>query len=786
MSDSEPAIRCLSLRLLVPSPENVRKTPAGDSAFEELKASIAAHGLLENLIVTPQVPESGGPVRYAVIAGGRRLAALQALANEGALAEGYSVPCHVVTDAENAVELSLAENTVRAAMHPADQVEAFARIARDGGTVTGIASRFGVSERTVEQRLRLGNAAPELLDAYRAGEMGLQALQAFCVTADAARQLAVWEELKAQHYGPSVWQIRRLLTEGRMPATSAVATFVGTGAYEAAGGALTRDLFAEEDERGTWFDDPVLLRNLALEKLETIAEELRTKWAWAEARVEVDWNDTARFARIRPKPGQATAEEAREVQTLTARRDELTELDDDAWTGETESELDRIEARLDAIQQSVAGRAVFRRQDREIAGAIATVGDDGILRLIQGLVRPEDIPAADPPGPDGASSSDDAGNAPAQNGHDADEPRAHIQPPALSRPVPSQDPEAAARKRVGIGVGLADDLRAIRTSLIKGHLAGDFSAAFDLFLFQIARRVFGQGYRPDALDISAVETPDRPPMRRNDPAARSDPAARGNPFVQAETVLERDRETLPLDWMAMDDDDEAFQALRDLPRAEKESLFASCVARTAKGQLAFEPSARPELEATVARLGVDFASGYRPDAELFWSRLTKAKLLDIASRTLGPDWAGARSKFKKAQLVSSMERAFGPDSQDASHLTADARAAALKWMPPGFEAFDAGGDRARTDTAQANAGAADLHTADPDAAPNGNPPSGDPTAGADEATVASDPDPVGVTHANGEHGTTAAPDPTVPPAAGNGQDPQSTSPALPVFLRAVT
>ena len=779
MSDSEPAIRCLSLRLLVPSPENVRKTPAGDSAFEALKASIAAHGLLENLIVTPEVPESGGPVRYAVIAGGRRLAVLQALANEGALAEGYPVPCHVVTDAENAVELSLAENTVRAAMHPADQVEAFARIARDGGTVAGIASRFGVSERTVEQRLRLGNAAPELLDAYRAGEMGLQALQAFCVTADAARQRAVWEELKAQHYGPSVWQIRRLLTEGRMPATSAVATFVGTAAYESAGGALTRDLFAEEDERGTWFDDPVLLRNLALAKLESVAEELRTKWAWAEARVEVDWNDTARFARIRPKPGQATAEEAKEVQTLTARRDELTELDDDAWTGETESELGRIEARLDAIQQSVAGRAVFRRKDREIAGAIATVGDDGTLRLIQGLVRPEDIPAPDPPGPDGASSND-AGNAAsaAQNGHDADEPRAHIQPPALSRPVPSQDLEAAARKRVGIGVGLADDLRAIRTSLIKGHLAGDFAAAFDLFLFQIARRVFGQGYRPDALDISAVETPDRPPIRRND--TRFDGAARG------EQLLEQNRSALPLDWIALDDDQEAFRALRALPRAEKEALFASCVARTAKGQLAFEPSARPELEATVARLGVDFASGYRPDAELFWSRLTKAKLLDIASRTLGPDWAGARSKFKKAQLVSSMERAFGPDGQDASHVTADARAAALKWTPPGFEAFDAGGDRDRTDTAEADAGAADRHAADPDAAPNGNPPSDDPAAAADEATVASGPDPVEATQADGEHGTTAAPDPTAPPAAGNGQDPQSASPALPAFLRAVT
>ena len=142
-------------------------------------------------------------------------------------------------------------------------------------------SRCPRLERTVEQRLRLGKAAPELLDAYRAGEMGLQCLQAFCVTTDAQLQLAVWEELKAQHYGPSVWQIRRFLTEGRMPATSALGRFVGAAAYEAAGGVLTRDLFAEEDESGTWFDDPALLRKLALDRLESAAEELRTRWSWS-------------------------------------------------------------------------------------------------------------------------------------------------------------------------------------------------------------------------------------------------------------------------------------------------------------------------------------------------------------------------------------------------------------------------------------------------------------------------------------------------------------------------
>ena len=554
---------------------------------------------------------------------------------------------------------------MRAAMHPADQVEAFARIAGDGGTVAEIAARFGVSERTVEQRLRLGNAAPELLDAYRAGEMGLQCLQAFCVTTDAKLQLAVWEELKAQHYGPSVWQIRRLLTEGRMPATAAIAQFIGVAAYEAAGGALTRDLFAEEDERGTWFDDPALLRKLALDRLEIAAEELRTKWAWAEARVEVEWSDTARFARIRPKPGEATADEAKEVEQLTLRRDELTALEDDAWTDEAETELDRIEARLEEIERAVTARAVFRRKDREMAGAIVTIADEGTLHVIQGLVRPEDLPGpADGPA-DGKSSpaNGTGGEAGDSNARAAQHPD-RIQPPALSRPDPVPDPAAEARKRTGIGIGLGDDLRAIRTSLIKAHLAQDFSAAFDLCLFQMARALFRTGYRPHALDISVVETADRPPIRRND--ERFGEAARG------EGMLELNRSVLPLKWLDLDDDGEAFQALRDLPADQKQSLFAACVARTVKGQLAFEPSARPELEATVARLDIDFAGFYRPDAELFWSRLNKAKILEIAARILGADWAAARVKSKKTLIVSSIDRAFGPDNAQATHVPAAA------------------------------------------------------------------------------------------------------------------
>ena len=148
----------------------MRKTSADKTAHAELEASIRAHGLLENLVVRA---ESGSRAKgkFAVIAGGRRLKALNAIAASGGFAKTRPIPCLVV-DNDDAGELSLAENVVRVAMHPADQVVSFAKLVGEGATVADIAARFGVSEQVVEQRLRLGNAAPELLDAYRAGGNG--------------------------------------------------------------------------------------------------------------------------------------------------------------------------------------------------------------------------------------------------------------------------------------------------------------------------------------------------------------------------------------------------------------------------------------------------------------------------------------------------------------------------------------------------------------------------------------------------------------------------------------
>ena len=698
----DPVIRSIPLDRLELSPANVRRTAAGKTAFAELKASIAALGLLENLVVRPHDPGQDGAVRYAVIAGGRRLGAFTDLAREGIVAADCPVPCRVVDNGAAEAELSLAENVVRVAMHPADQVQAFGTLARDGATVADIAARFGVSERTVEQRLRLGNAAPEILDAYRADEIDLETLKSFAVTTDRERQMAVWERVKEQGYRPSGWQVKRALTEDRVPAASAIAQFVGVDAYEAAGGIVDRDLFADQDEWGIWFEDADLLNTLATARLQAAADELATRWKWSEARLDIDWSDLARFGRVHPTPGETTDEEKAECERLHVRHDELANMDEDEWTEELANEGEAIETRLAEIDAAVEARAVFTPEDIAIAGCIATIGGEGTMRLVQGLVRPEDIPAQAP--------SDNGGTAPSHDDDGRSDPASGIQVPAVSGPamLPAQaDSEAEARKEAGVGIGLADDLRAIRTALVKARLAEDFAAAFDLMLFQMGRAVFTPGYHDHALDIAVRETPDRPPLRVNDDAFAA--------MSPGESML-ADRSSLPFDWLAMEDDGEAFAALRALSHDNKKRLFAACAARTVKGQLAFEPGARPELEATVARLDIDFSAHVRPNAEMFWSRVRKDRILAVSRETLGVEWAHTHRKDKKATLATAMETAFAKGDGVPLGVTKEGRAAALAWAPPGFRAFDMGriddGDDVSAEAAPQPADPPETDTAD--------------------------------------------------------------------------
>ena len=83
-------ITMIALSKLVPGQRNVRKTKPAMS-IDELAASIAAHGLLQNLIVSEA--DKG---RYSVEAGGRRLKALRKLAKAKTIPGNEPIPCRVV------------------------------------------------------------------------------------------------------------------------------------------------------------------------------------------------------------------------------------------------------------------------------------------------------------------------------------------------------------------------------------------------------------------------------------------------------------------------------------------------------------------------------------------------------------------------------------------------------------------------------------------------------------------------------------------------------------------
>ena len=279
-----PETRLIPLNKLRPDERNVRGEPTDPAAAQadaELVASIRAHGLLENLVVTPRTK-----ILFGVAAGARRLRALNALASEKRIPKNHPVPCLVV-DNDAAAESSLAENAVRVAMHPADQVAAFSRLAAEGATAEQIAARFGVAERTVQKRVRLGGLPEEILDAYRAGRITADTAEAFATTGDAAFQRSLYQALaeSGQLHGRAV---RHAISQRQTRSDARTALYVGLDAYRTVGGRIEDPLF--EDDYVAILD-PDLMAELAQQKLNAVAAQYAADWKWTAAQPEFTWMD---------------------------------------------------------------------------------------------------------------------------------------------------------------------------------------------------------------------------------------------------------------------------------------------------------------------------------------------------------------------------------------------------------------------------------------------------------------------------------------------------------------
>lgn len=370
------------------SPLNARKTRTGD--VDDLASSIAAHGLLQNLTVTV----NSNPGEFEVVAGGRRLAAMQQLEREGRLPASLAsgVPCLVIEDNDAAHEASTAENTLRENMHPADQFEAFKRMVDQGKSVADVAAHFGISENVVRQRMKLANVNPQFIAMYREGGIELEQLQALALTDDHEEQRKAWFGVK-NSWERSARELRNRITKAEVGPEHALAKFVGVDAYEAAGGPIRRDLFTN----AVYFGDVALLEKLALDILNQHAQQDREAgWSWVDVHLSLDSSGVAEYSRSGIEPAYTPPDKAskQRLAEIESQGKALIE-EQENLPGEGEYADDRyneIEQLLQGLDEERArldrGTENWPDSAKQKTGVVMWIDRHDGLRIVRGLLRP--------------------------------------------------------------------------------------------------------------------------------------------------------------------------------------------------------------------------------------------------------------------------------------------------------------------------------------------------------------------------------------------------------------
>lgn len=628
-------IRTIPLNKLVPSPRNVRRV-IDEQADLQLKADIEARGLLQNLVVTGGAKPRGS---FAVEAGGRRLRALRALAEEGKLPSSHEVCCLVLESVSAAQEASLAENFQRLNMNPADECVAFQQLIAQGTDVEAIARRFGVTVRFVEGRLRLAGLAPVVFQALGAGEINLDVAKAYAATPDRERQEHVFEQMSRGYSAAHPDSIRRMMTQATVSASDRRARFVGEEAYVAAGGRVERDLFSDGAD-ARWLDI-ALLERLACEKIDAAAAAAAAEHGFAFVRPTLDsWilhSQTDGLRRVPVEAPALTEEETALVDDLSGEIEELTlslqdeELEEVAREA-AEAKVREFSERIDAI---VNKPPAVDEALRPSVGAFLMLDEYGAPRLDTAryvLTAPQEDPAI--------------------------VDRAESEPTDVAEPKPA--------KAGGLSQRLVDELAMQRRDILAVHVAADPGFALDLAIFLMVDREAGYSSEKTGSSLAA-SPPSNPVLDFKTPDAAAT-------IARAEAADSLDRS-----WIDGSTRADRFDAFRALGEEARAAWLGHAVARTLEASLQLPGDrARAFHDHLGQLLGIDVARWWRPTGANFFDRVPKSVTLAALESVGGPAFAARYSKTKKAELAQSCERIFSGDFI----AEVEVKEAALAWVPP--------------------------------------------------------------------------------------------------------
>jgi len=609
------------LNKLKKSPRNARKTPHSAATIEALAASIDAKGMLQNLVVEPELDESGAATGFyfVTVGEGRRLAQLLR-AKRKQIKKTEPIRC--VLDTHNDPhEISLDENVTREAMHPADQFEAFRRLHEERGWgAEEIAARFGVTPHVVRQRLRLGAVSPRLMQAYREGGLTLDQLMAFAITDDHDRQEQVYENLS---YNRVSWIIRRELTRTNVPASDRRAVFIGPEAYTEAGGVIIRDLFSED--RGGYFEDAALLDRLVIEKLQRIADDVRESEGWKWADVHIDYPHAHGLRRTYPKPVDLSPEDEAACMAAREEYDRLAAEWDgaDALPQDVEERLREIEAKIKRLD---ARRYAFGADEIARGGVYVVLSYEGAPRIERGFIRLED----EPPAAAGGEDCDDADGA-ASEGE------------ATGTDLDTDSEDEAELEEKPLSDLLVRDLTAHRTLGLRLALGQQPDVALVAVTHALAAQTFYHGAEAHCLEIR----PNSAPLAGHADGIADMAAAKALADRHAGWAADMPRDVAGL-----------WDFIGSLDQTSVLALFAHCAALTVNAvKLPWErkPQARETADKLAARLRLDMSEHWAATVRSYFGRVTKAHILAAVREAVSDEAAERLAGLKKQPMAEAAE-----------------------------------------------------------------------------------------------------------------------------------
>ncbi|MDF0506865.1 ParB N-terminal domain-containing protein [Burkholderia cenocepacia] len=667
----------IPLRRLVASPYNQRKKTRDHATIVAMADNMLAVGQLQNLVVHKMRARAKKAQEWGVDAGETRRQALLLNVERGEFSLDDDVRCIEITEAE-AILASASENNVRVPAHPADQFLAYKALADEGRTAEFVAAVFNVTPRAVAGYLRLASVSPKLFDLFANDEMTIEQIKALATTDDHQRQESAWFNANSWNRDPH--SLRNRLRGDKLTFGNRMVKFVTVAAYEAAGGAVERDLFANDDE-GVILNRE-LLDQLFDEKVAATVESYKAEgWLWVEARPTFDYEEQRPYATLTAEQAPLTVEQQAEYDKLQKRMDEITDAiqaSDDADEGAegylSDEEYSALERESDALNDAMNKyddrEGIYSPEQKKVSGVVVTVNYEGKLQVYRALVRREDQKNA-------RSVLEAAG---------------------------AEVPRKLTKNMRGVhSEKLILNMTARRTAAVRSALVSNADVALVAMVHRLALQFIYTRHS----DLSAVRICKDRPMHS---VSRSAPEiAELAEFGEYYAAVEAVKAQLP------ENPNDLFGWLLGQAQPVVLNILAVCTAISLNGVSRAEEG--NPINAIAGALELDLAKYWKPTRESYLNHVSKDRIAAVVSEVVSKEQGARLAKMKK-----------GEAAQEAEKLLAD-----KNWLPEFMVAAEVGtastyfGDEDEEDHEEAQCNEQDAHVEDE---ADNNAAEGDSTAGA--------------------------------------------------------